>query len=221
MHIAEIAPSNTPTFESYSELDEAYAFFNERLWEGRLPGCLITLHRHKRAYGYFAPQRYERREGKAVIDEIALNPDHFKARKDHETLSTLVHEMAHLWQQHFGKPSRGGYHNKEWGGEMKRVGLHPSSTGEHGGKETGQKVSHYVIKGGAFTKACAELLETGLAITWRAIPNGLDPKSKSGKRSKYVCPACDAAVWGKIGLNVACGDCELRMAPESAESEED
>ena len=26
----------------------------------------------------------------------------------------LVHEMAHLQQHHFGKPSRMSYHNKEW-----------------------------------------------------------------------------------------------------------
>jgi hypothetical protein len=32
------------------------------------------------------------------------------------SLSTLVHEMAHLQQNHFGKSSRTGYHNKEWAG---------------------------------------------------------------------------------------------------------
>jgi hypothetical protein len=31
-----------------------------------------------------------------------------------DSLSTLFHEKAHLWQHHFGNPSRTGYHNKEW-----------------------------------------------------------------------------------------------------------
>src|SRR5262245_14971271 len=31
-----------------------------------------------------------------------------------QILSTLVHEMVHGEQHHYGKPSRGGYHNKQW-----------------------------------------------------------------------------------------------------------
>jgi hypothetical protein len=58
-------------------------------------------------------------------------------------LSTLVHEMVHVWQQHCGTPSKRGYHNKEWATKMKSVGPQPSSTGMVGGKETGQRMSHY------------------------------------------------------------------------------
>jgi hypothetical protein len=36
--------------------------------------------------------------------------------------------MVHLWQHHHGKPSRTGYHNKEWATMMKAVGLIPSDT---------------------------------------------------------------------------------------------
>jgi hypothetical protein len=57
-----------------------------------------------------------------------------------------VHEMVHVWQHAFGKPSAGGYHNKQWAAKMKAVGLQPSSTGYVGGKETGQRVTHYVIR---------------------------------------------------------------------------
>ena len=31
--------------------------------------------------------------------------------------------MCHQWQQHFGKPSRNGYHNKQWADKMESVGL--------------------------------------------------------------------------------------------------
>jgi hypothetical protein len=47
-----MAKTVTPTSESYSELDRAYAFFNKRLFAGELPPCLITLHRHPKARGY-------------------------------------------------------------------------------------------------------------------------------------------------------------------------
>jgi len=39
---------------------------------------------------------------------------------------------------------------------MKRVGLHPSTTGRPGGGETGTRVSHYVIPGGGFERTAAK-----------------------------------------------------------------
>jgi len=41
-------------------------------------------------------------EGGEETDEIALNPSTFRSRSTEETLSTLVHEMCHLWQFHKG-----------------------------------------------------------------------------------------------------------------------
>ena len=101
-----------PTRTTYQGLTEAYDFFNERLFGGRLPRCLITMQRQKGAYGYFAGKRFGSRDGKEITDEIALNPAHFKNRTTEESLSTLAHEMCHLEQEHFGKPSRRSYHNK-------------------------------------------------------------------------------------------------------------
>ena len=142
---AKPAEPATPTAQTYNSLEDAYAFFNDRLFGGALPHCLITMQRHKGAYGYFAPERFGSRDGATITDEIALNPMHFAERSIKQTLSTLVHEQAHLWQQHFGEPSRGGYHNKEWAAKMKEIGLYPSDTASPGGKETGQRVSHYIV----------------------------------------------------------------------------
>jgi hypothetical protein len=38
---------------------------------------------------------------------------HFATRKATEVLSTLAHEMTHLWQHEFGTPPRKGYHDRE------------------------------------------------------------------------------------------------------------
>lgn len=138
-----------PTARTYSALIDAYAFFNARLFSGQLPPCLLTLQRRKQAYGYFSGRRFTTRDGTAITDEIALNPSHFAERTTEEILSTLVHEMVHLEQAHFGMPSRGRYHNTEWARMMRAVGLIPSDTGEPGGKETGQRVSHFIEEGGA------------------------------------------------------------------------
>ena len=150
-----------PTKETYDQFQEAYAYFNRALFEGQLPNCLITLQRNKRSYGYFCGDRFGRADG-LVTDEIALNPRYFHVRPVAEVLSTLVHEMAHLWQHHCGKPGRGSYHNREWAQRMKAIGLHPSSTGKEGGQETGDSVGHYIVPGGPFEVAAHELLMTRL-----------------------------------------------------------
>ena len=99
--------------------------------------CLITLQRKSHTLGYFSSNRFSEALGQKLIDEIALNPDHLEGRSTREALSTLVHEMVHLWQAHFGDVSRGGYHNAEWAAKMEEIGLMPSETGEPGGKNVG------------------------------------------------------------------------------------
>ncbi len=97
-----------PTKETYSELQKAYDHFNQTLFSNKLPACLITLQRKPHTAGYFSPDRFQHTRTKAVTDEIAMNPDHFKTRDLSNVLSTLVHEMVHLQQAYFGNPSRKG-----------------------------------------------------------------------------------------------------------------
>ncbi|PZP56177.1 MAG: sprT domain-containing protein, partial [Micavibrio aeruginosavorus] len=107
---------------AYGHLVVAYAYFNESLFAGTLPGCLITMQRKQGAYGFFHGNRFGSRDRTEITDEIALNPAMFATRDDRAILSTLVHEMAHLWQHHFGKPSGAGYHNREWSAKMVDIG---------------------------------------------------------------------------------------------------
>lgn len=163
---APVDEAETPTAEAYSELQHAYDYFNRVLFENILPPCLITLQRKKRTYGYFSSERFVHREQLRTTDEIAINPAYFCARPVAEVLSTLVHEMVHGWQFHFGKPGRRGYHNREWGEKMESLGLMPSNTGQPGGARTGERMSHYVIEGGPFSQATAKLLGDGYDISW-------------------------------------------------------
>ncbi len=48
----------SPTDETYRGFYEAYRFFNEWLFGGLLPDCLITMQRSKRSRGYFAGERF-------------------------------------------------------------------------------------------------------------------------------------------------------------------
>jgi hypothetical protein len=209
----------TPTDQIYSrELSNAFLYFNRALFDAKLPQCLITLPRRKRTYGYFSPRRFENGIGQ-VIDEIALNPDHLK-RGDRETLSTLVHEMVHAWQHHYGRPSRTSYHNRQWADKMESVGLMPSDTGVPGGKRTGQNVSHYIVDGALFDRACKILLDGGFAISWKSAtaPEGEKcPPCKAGRREKYTCLNCGWQLWGKSGGLFICINCRpagVEVPPE-------
>lgn len=155
-----------PTPVVYGEWQRAYDYFNEHLFKNELPPCLITLHRHPKARGYFSQERFLNRNGVAT-DEIALNPEYFALQSPKSVMSTLCHEMAHAKIAHFGKDkSRQTYHNTEWADLMTSIGLEPSSTGMPGGKRVGQKVTHYIIKGGPFDVFCDELLMTGDFVSW-------------------------------------------------------
>ena len=92
---AAMSPAN-PTAKTYAALNRAFDFFNDRLFGGELPPCLVTLQRKNKAYGYFAGGRFGSKDGAEITDEIALNPSHFKSRTDEQSLSTLAHEMSPL-----------------------------------------------------------------------------------------------------------------------------
>lgn len=203
----------TLTRDEYAGFEGAYERFNARLFAGMLPTCLITLQRKARSRGYFAQDRFGHRHAAVLTDELALNPDTFADRSDKEILSTLVHEMCHCWQRHFGTPSRTGYHNKEWAAAMIRVGLMPSDTGEPGGKQTGQRVSHYIVSGGPFDHAADALLATGFRLHWQSLaPERQESKAQS--KTKFTCPSCGQNAWAKLDASLMCGECEEPMEGE-------
>ena len=208
---------NNPTFKTSHSFVAAYEHFNKTLFAGQLPPCLITLQRKNKAYGYFAGERFGSADDKEITDEIAMNPSHFKDRSTEEVLSTLAHEMAHLWQHHFGKRSRVGYHNKEWAAKMREIGLMPSSTGEVGGKQIGQQMTHYIEQGGRYAAACAELIKGGFELPYveRWSEQGKKTrKAKSASKTKFTCVMCGQNAWGKPELNIVCGVCEASMQAE-------
>lgn len=114
----------TPTAETYTGLDRAFDHFNKALFEERLPPVVFTLTRKRNTHGYFWAEQFAHRADGDTTHEIALNPNTM-SRDLKDVLSTLVHEMTHLEQQEFGKPSKNGHHNKEWVKLMERVGTDP------------------------------------------------------------------------------------------------
>jgi predicted SprT family Zn-dependent metalloprotease len=198
----------------YRAFQEAYDFFNAELFAGSLPHVLVTLQRHANARGYFSPDRFTGRTEKAAAHELAMNPDTFTGRSDEEILSTLAHEMAHVWQQSHGTPPRRSYHDRQWAAKMKDIGLHPSTTGQPGGKETGQSVTHYIIPGGVYATAYAKLESRGFQLHWQSAPAGQQAKAKQASKTKFTCPDCGQNAWGKPDTLLICGVCFEDSASE-------
>jgi len=198
----------------YQAFQDAYDHFNTTLFAGTLPQVLVTLQRRGRSYGYLAPERFLGRQEADAVHELALNPDRFIGRSDHEILSTLVHEQVHVWQQTYGTPPRRGYHDRQWAATMREIGLHPSHTGEPGGRQTGQHMSHYIVPGGAYDLAYTRLAEAGFALHWESPDLGSQRAAKRASKTKYTCPVCGLNAWAKPGVSLICGACGTQLAEE-------
>lgn len=223
--------AKTPTMKNASHLQWAYSFFNQMLFNGELPECLITMHYSARGnvMGYYSRNKFSATDKRGQVDELFLNTKYFHLG-DMETLQTLVHEMVHVWQFHFGKPGKRGYHNKEFARKMREIGLQASSTGKPGGKDTGVNMADYIIRGAAFECWAWKLFDSGFKIPYRetvkqSAPNDLPAlpfipipgipdvpvQPTTPKKTRYVCPVTGARVWGKPGLLLRVGDSPIPM----------
>lgn len=202
-----------PTLEQFKKYQAAYDYFNKALFANKLKPCLLVFRDGKKkknavVLGHFCAERWTK--GDETCHEISLNPETLH-RDFEDTMGTLVHEMVHQWQQDHGEPPRAAYHDREWAAKMCEVGLIPSDTGEPGGKQTGQRMTHYVEKGGRFAVAFKAMPDE-IKFPWTSggMIGPRKPKEpKSRNKVKYTCAGgCEINVWGKSGLKVVCGECE-------------
>ena len=92
--------------------------------------------------------------------------------------------MVHLWQEIFSQPSCKGYYNREWAVKMADIRLIPSSTGEPGGKETGQTIRHFIEENGRVAKAFQEMPTSYL---WPFRPTAFEGENSRDNADKTMC----------------------------------
>ncbi len=232
-------PNNAlpPSLQASAELQFLYNYLNDRLFDGKLPHCMVVYTRKPRCFGYFAPDRFRNLDGK-LVPELALNPTYLSVFGDLEAFKTMAHEQAHVARYFFGPLNRNGrksstgYHDKHWGAVMRQIGLMPSNTGKPGGKQTGYQMMEYVIEGGLFERVCTELLASGFKLIWgdniavRTTHSGSDDgacshlgttgnvKPAKKDRIKFTCPSCALNAWAKPSAKIACGICSLIMTSQ-------
>jgi len=161
----------------------------------------------------FSRARFVSSAGSAACDEIALNPQQFQERGTKRVLSTLVHEMVHLWQHHYGRPGRNGYHNREWADQMLRLGLVPRATGRASGRQTGQRVTHEVATGGAFDLACDEFMRRSVHLPYvENVPDVASGDRRAASKTRFTCDGCGQHAWAKPTAALMCGACERPLS---------
>jgi len=97
--------------------------FQDRFFEHKIPKALLSFeHLDFRILAAYTL----RRNPQGLLYEITFNTQHLY-RPLWETLETLMHEYAHLWQQNLGEhPVNRNYHNQEFVNKCESLGLHPS-----------------------------------------------------------------------------------------------
>ena len=87
---------------------------------------------------------------------------------------------------------------------MEAIGLMPSNTGQAGGRKVGEQMTHYIIEGGLFARACAQLLTAPSrylgAIGSSVLPNGnADRRTGQDDATGTDAPGLAPAVaWGGL-----------------------
>ena len=226
-----MSTKDKPTTKFYGLFQYIFDHYNDKLFDSKLKDCIIVITRQKHVAGHFAHNRWFHIEENET-DELALNPEQFLKYPLLEICQTIIHEMCHAWQHHYGKPSRPGYHNKEWANKMIEVGLMPTDNGTKSGKITGFAMSDYAIGEGRFLEVSEELMNNEIFaglyyevnpavfedvdedlplfdqvknMTLAQVPTVKGRKSKV----KYSCSCSN--VWGKSGLDMHCNACGEAM----------
>ncbi len=200
-----------PTLDELETIQDAFSLLNSELFESKLPDVIFTLVRYKKSRGHFYVKEWSLKgDPKTSIHCINLSPTHLGA-SNKTIIQILAHEMTHLWQQEYGKPSGFGYHNTEWAEKMLAIGLQPVSL-HHPGVMTGQNITDRVIPKGKF-----DLLinDSSFNIKYFVKETIKEKGTKEKKqKTKYTCPSCQCHLWGKPNLHIECGDCHSKFEEE-------
>lgn len=198
--------------ELQAALQAAFNAINRDFYKGELEKVIITVkeNRKKHAYGWIELDKNWTQNGKAR-HEINIAADYIGKRSVVETITTLMHEMAHLFnlQHDIKDTTRSGiYHNKEFKKTAEAHGLKVAQVDKIGWSLT------------TATKETAEWIKKNIPIKSFGVYKRSaekDPTRAKTKQSmrKYVCPACGLIARLTKDAKIACMECAEEMIFES------
>jgi len=203
----------TTMSEMGAGLMQAFNAINSYFYGGELEKPIITVKegKKKNAYGWIETSK-NWIQGKTERYEINISCDYIGERTVAETISTLMHEMAHLYniQHEIKDTSRAGiYHNTKFKETAEAHGLEISYNEHIGWSLTRLKPTtkewveeNINIKGFSVYKLTKEKINKGTA------------KPKQSMR-KLVCPSCGLIVRvTKPNVKLLCVECNEELKEE-------
>ena len=207
------------TSRAAGQLEKMFRELNKHYFAGKLPEPIISLKKTPSAYGHITCSKVWQAggENKYEINISSATLD----RPIEETASTLLHEMAHLYNLVHGirdtSSQSGAYHNKRFKATAEAHGL---------------VIDHHEKYGWTVTSPSEELLDFIIIMGWQDIQmtEGLTwadmcgtgtaskgpgssqtgapkpPKAKSSTR-RGICPKCGTIIRSTKEVRVICADC--------------
>ena len=199
-------------------LEKMFRTLNSKYFDGRLEEPIITVQSTPRAYGHITVGK-SWRKGQEHRHELNIGAGTLD-RPIESIVSTLLHEMVHLWNLQTGVKdcSRGGtYHNKRFKQAAEERDLIISYDGTIGWSitEPSDRLLEFIIEQGW----CDIQMNR---IEWQYIPTGVGTDNKTGTATptttgkpshtrKYQCPCCGNSVRATKQVNITCIDCNEIM----------
>jgi hypothetical protein len=187
------------------ELERIYLHLNHYYFKNELPDVQITVQSSGKrpALGWCTRDKRWRGNGKQECREINISAEYLD-RKDKAIVTTLLHEMVHLYCAENGikDTSRSGtYHNEKYKTAAEAHGLNITKNEKYGWHDS--------------TLADPGIMDK-LKVNRQAFTvarQAAQPKSGGTKSSsrKYVCPACATTVRATKEVSIICGDCQELM----------
>lgn len=156
--------------------------------------CIVIDRKSARCYGTY---RYGF-NGIGTKHEITINARHL-SRPLSGVLETLLHEMLHQWQDMYGKPSRGRYHNNEFKESALSFGISSDSWGHSLGIVKDGLFEKMLVKYGVNTEGL-QYYNPQFPLRVAGIPEG------NSKLKKWTC-GCQNTWIGKSEFEAICKIC--------------
>ncbi len=218
--MAKVAVQDAGLAPAIQEFHRIFEAVNREKYGSELPSPIITIQSQGRKQGVLgwcttweAWQKVKEDEEEATEGRFEINMSaEYMSRTTMELLETLVHEIAHMANAHYGIKDCSGnqYHNKHFKAQAEHLGL---------------EVEKVQSRGWAFTKLTPELEEwlkaqepdeKAFEFARGAAPQGKKAKTKM---RKWTC-GC-TIVRAAVELDAVCQKCGYEFTKEPEDGEED
>lgn len=188
--------------QAQNNLEELFTIFNDHFYSGELERPIISIQKDPKnsCYGWCTTYKAWSTIDEQEFYEINLCAEYLN-RSFPEICSTLLHEMAHLYNitHDINDCSASQRHNTKFKKTAEEHGLVVEKTNKGWSKTTLSPDTEEFIKD----------MDYKFNISRKPAP--MKAKKKRKPTYKYICPCCGSKVTSRSLLNIRCMDCEEDM----------